>query len=352
MQLKITIIFSYFCIIFYVPHAASQNLAFSSNARTFETQSSALLAKSLAHACLSIFTSDGLPCSPTLSYLNKKPELRVQGLISNGHSTIKNVTQLLDNNITESLLNDIFTTNNVIQLETNAELSFLSPSFNAKYTPFNLKSLAVIRNESNPDVEMYAVQESGFTAQGSHLFNKNLSLGAQIRLLDRKFIRQRFRLVELGTEEGKNILKPKKQKVTYIEPAATYTFNTKWQPRATIMIANLGFYSEKYDELETPVDVQVGLRVSPPIKWGQLEMALEYRSMNYNENPLEKLHLGVLYSLGAMNLAGGIDSFGISGGIYYSLEKINAGILYSTTRLINNDDYYTQTVYVQLGWQI
>lgn len=50
---------------------------------------------------------------------------------------------------------------------------------------------------------------------------------------------------------------------------------------------------------------------------------------------------------------GGIDSNGISGGVFYGLDKINAGIVYSTTQLVNEgESFYTQTVYAQLGWQL
>jgi hypothetical protein len=54
-----------------------------------------------------------------------------------------------------------------------------------------------------------------------------------------------------------------------------------------------------------------------------------------------------------MYLTGGIDTNGISGGVFYSLDKINAGIVYSTTQGAGQEEsFYTQTVYVQLGWQL
>ena len=54
-----------------------------------------------------------------------------------------------------------------------------------------------------------------------------------------------------------------------------------------------------------------------------------------------------------MNLSAGIDTYGISAGIFYSLEQINAGVMFSSTKITNEDEeFFTQTVYVQLGWQI
>lgn len=332
--------------------AHAQQLAFSSNARTFETQQTSLLAKSLAHSCLTIYTPDGLPCAPSLGYKNNAPGIMIVGMLSNGISTLNNVQKLLKNQINDQLINDLFTGNNIIQIEENTELNFVSKYFNARYTPLAVKSFAVIRNEANPDVELYAVQQRGFAFQGNYPLSENFIAGLQTRFVDRKFIRQRFKLVQLGTAEGKNLLKPKEQKVTYIEPSLTWVSQSTWKPRATLMVSNLGIYSEEYIELETPIDVQVGVGISPTVKWGEFELSLEYRSMTYRESDIEKLRLGAMYKLGAMYLAGGLDTNGISGGIYYSLEELSAGIMYSTTKIANNDDYFSQTVYVQLGWQI
>jgi hypothetical protein len=63
--------------------------------------------------------------------------------------------------------------------------------------------------------------------------------------------------------------------------------------------------------------------------------------------------MGLLFSYGAMNLGFGLDNRGSSFGVFYVLEKINAGILYSTSQVPwNQTDYYAQTVYLQAGWQL
>ena len=120
-----------------------------------------------------------------------------------------------------------------------------------------------------------------------------------------------------------------------------------------MMVVNSGFVSEKFDEAREPAEAQFGIAISPPVGWGSIDLNLDYRSMTYEESDLKKLRLGALYHFGSMELMAGIDSNGLSGGVYSEINKFNAGILFSTTQFVNEgESFYTQTVYVQLGWQI
>lgn len=119
-----------------------------------------------------------------------------------------------------------------------------------------------------------------------------------------------------------------------------------------MQVANLGYIENPSDEFQHPTEPEVGLGVSPELPFGKLDLMLDYKSLSYDENE-EKIHAGILFGFGAMSLGAGVDNYGGSTGIFYSLEQINAGILYSTTQLPwRKDDYYAQTVYVQVGWQL
>jgi hypothetical protein len=333
--------------------ARAFDLAFSRNARTFETQHSSLVTKGLAHSCLTITDiPDGLPCNPAMTPLLKKPVLNVELLLSNGYSALNNVRKLLDGKITQELVDNMFAEGKILQIEANGDINFKSRFLNAAYTPMTIKGFSVFRNEANPDVELSVLEEKGFTFQSGIEVFDDFYAGLQLRALKRKFIRQRFQVVDLGTPEGQEMLKPKEQSATYIEPGLTYFLAETWRPRISVMVANLGFLSDEYEELPTPVETQFGIGISPPVGWGDLEISLEYRSMSYEEEPMNRFRAGALYHFGSMYLNGGVDANGLSGGVYYGLEKFNAGIMYSTTRFVSEEEFYTQTVYVQLGWQI
>jgi hypothetical protein len=334
--------------------AESQSLAFSRNARTFETVNSSLIQKSVAHACLSMLVSpDGLPCNPAHTPMLKKPRLGLDLLLSNGYSNLNNIRELIKGDVSEEFANSLFSDKRVLQIEANSQLNFLSPNFNARYNPISVTGFSVLRNEANPEVEISVLEENGFVFQSGYEIYKNLFVGAQVRFASRKFIKNQFRLVDLGTPEGKDLLKAKKQTATYFEPGVTWILPSRWKPRMSFLMANVGFESERFDELDVKPDPQFGLGISPPMMWGNMEFTLDYKSLTYREEAMERFRLGGLYQFGAMNLSGGIDVNGISGGIFYSIEQISAGVMYSSTRVTNEDEeFFTQTVYVQLGWKI
>jgi hypothetical protein len=334
--------------------AQTSGLAFSRNARTFELQHSTLVMKGLANACLTMtIVPDGLPCNPAMTPLNTKPSLGAEFQLSNGYSSLQNVRKILDGKVDQELVDTLFSQGKIIQVEANADIGFHSKFLSGQYTPLSVKGFSVVRNEANPDIDFYAIEETGFSFQSGYEIYNDLFAGVQIRTMNRKFIKQRFKLVVLGTQAGQDLLKPKEQSVAYLEPGFTYFLGKTWKPRVSLFVVNLGYVSKNYDELPEPPEAQLGFGISPPMAWGDLDLSFEYRSMSYEEEDLKKLRFGAMYHFGSMYLTGGIDNNGISGGVFYGLDKVNAGIVYSTTQMINQgESFYTQTAYVQLGWQL
>lgn len=341
-------------LVLVIPLSSIAELSFSRNARTFELQHLNLVTKGLAGACLTMDSlQDGMLCNPSMTSLYKKPSLGAQLQLSNGYASYGKVKQITEGQLTEELIDQLFTDGQVVQIETLVDLNFRSPYLFAQYTPFSLKGLTAVRNEANPEAEISAFEETGLTLQSGYEFFEGFHLGIQTRILERKFVKQRFKLLVLGTDEGKNILKPKQQSVQYFDPAATWIISNNWKPKLSLMVMNLGFSSEQYDEFPEPVEPQLAVGLSPPVGWGDLDLELAYRSMTYEESDLNKLRFGALYRFGSMNLTSGIDNNGASAGVYYTIDKFNSGILYSTTKTSSEEqDFYSQTVYVQLGWQI
>ena len=335
--------------------AAFAQLAFSRNSRTFETINSSLFVKGLAYACLSqIDIPDSLPCNPAVTPLNKKAGLNAELLLSNGYSNLQSVRTLLSGEYNQELIYTFFAKNKVIQIEASVNINFLSQFLNAQYNPMSVKAFSVVRNEANPDIDFYSVEENGFNFQSGFEAVDDLYIGLQARFLDRSFIKNRFKLTTLGTQAGRDSLAPKNQNVIFLEPGLLWRLDSHWTPRFSLMVVNSGFFSTDDTTLKDPVEIQAGVSISPSLRWGSIDINLDYKSLSYDEDQWwKKLRLGSSYKFGSMYLTTGLDANGISSGIFYGLDKFNAGVLYSTTRYIkDNDNYYTQTVYVQLGWQI
>lgn len=343
----------FFALVASVVNAQTPSLAFSRNARTFETQHASLLVKSLAFACLGLQeVADSLPCNPAMTSKATKGSLKAAGLISNGYSNLAKTRRLLSGNIDQPLIDDLFSDQRVLQVESSANVMFTSQYINSRYTPVSYKFFSVIRNDANPDVELFAVEEEDLAIQTGFSYG-DFDFGIELKKTDWKFIRQRFKLLSLGTQQGRDAIKPKKQTGYFIQPAINYNIPLSWSPRIAIQVVNVGTVDEKYEEFKHPTEMQFGFGITPPVPYGKLDILLDYKSLNYEEKAADKIHLGALYKYGAMNLGFGLDSNGGSIGVFYGLEQINAGILFSTTQLPwREDDYFAQTVYVQVGWQL
>jgi hypothetical protein len=332
----------------------SSELAFSRNARTNEAIQSSLMTKGLGHACLTILgLKDSLPCQPGYTAQTKKPHLQIQGLISNGYPVLDKMKKLLSGEVSQELVDALFAKDRILQIEGNTELDFFSKYLNAKYTPASIKYFSVTRNEANPDVEVFAVEEKNFVLQSGYQMTPELSVGAQIRSIDRTFVRKRLKLLDLATQAGKDLLKPQKISSIFFEPSIAYISDTIWKWRLSGLISNLGYSSASFNDFPLPISPEFGFGFSPPLIYGNLEVGIDYKSLSFEEPPIEKIHLGMLYNLGAMYLVSGFDFEGISGGVFYGLEQLNAGIVFTTTQVPwKSSDFYAQTVYLQVGWQI
>lgn len=140
----------------------------------------------------------------------------------------------------------------------------------------------------------------------------------------------------------------------FLQPAIQYEIPVVFQPRVALKLVNFGSIDDRNSEFRHPTELQAGFGITPTLPIGRLDILIDYKSLNYEESSFEeKLHIGALFRYGAMNLATGLDQNGASFGVFYGLEQINSGILFSTTQLPwKKEDYYAQTVYVQVGWQL
>lgn len=297
--------------------------------------------------------ADSLPCNPSLLPNYTKPHLGIQALISNGYATIDKMRKLLDGNVSQDTVDALFTKDHVLQVEGNGELNFISRYFAARYTPITVRYFSVIRNEANPEVELSAVEEKNVILQGAYPLKDYLNIGLQAKSFSRRYIKERFQLVDLATDAGKNDLKPRSQQGMLFTPAATLFLPGEWKPRVGVIVANLGWINGDKTRLGESTEVQGGGGITIPLGWTELELDLDYRSLSYDESWNQKFHAGALLRFGTMSLTAGADYHGFSGGIYYGLEQLNAGILFSTTQAPwNSNDFYANTVYLQVGWQL
>jgi hypothetical protein len=116
------------------------------------------------------------------------------------------------------------------------------------------------------------------------------------------------------------------------------------------MAQNTGIVDQKYPILNYNPHVGVGLGVIPPLKWGVLDIDLDYKDSLGTGILTDDLYIGASYRIGAIQAIMGANSEAFSGGLVFTMSGVQVGIVYSTTQFPGtSSDYFDQTVYTQFG---
>lgn len=323
---------------------------------SFNQVDTSLGIKGVGYACLSMtMLQDNLPCQPAFLTYTKEPSFTAQITAGNGYTALKTGDQLLNQHVSKEFLKSLFNENQVIEMEAVGDLFFKTKYFGAKFIPYKLNYFSVIRNSAYPTIALHAMQEKTFVFQGAHTIWNDVHLGAQARLVDRKFIHKEFTLFQVLAEDGAATLTPQEQKAVFIEPGVAYVMPIAWKPRASLLWTNLGYVDKTYEVLDTSPQPQFGVGVSPPLKYGTLEVGIDYKKVGPASDTVDQqLFYGAAYTLGATQFTGGFNSQNINGGVSFNLSSVNVGIIYTSTKTFSygDDQNYAQSVYTQFSFQM
>lgn len=334
---------------------------FNMSARTQPGSFSSLVEKSLAYACLGMSSlPDSLPCNPAWLFENKKSALSGHFLVSNGYGNLEKTRKILSGTANDEIVSLLSSDEKILQSEGDGSIFFRSKYLAGSYTPYNISILSVVRDETNPKVDFVGISQSQWVLQSAYELKKNFSIGIQLRGVERSYVANSFYLLEAATEDGKKKLAANKTTNTYAEPGLVYLIPEYWGLNFSIMKKNLQLSSSSDLPANTPASridpesTAMGVGLNPPMRWGQLSLSVDYRQLtDLTQRDVSFMHYGSLYKYGTMSLSAGADDYGFSGGIFFSIEKLNSGILFTTTKVpwIERSSY-SQTVYTQFGMEI
>lgn len=350
----IVLLFSLFFIA-KVSYAQINTLGFPENARTSILQGSSLYSKGLAGACLSIIEApDDIPCAASNLVFDENSVFSGQLALSNGYSSLSLIRETLGNNLSAEFI-DLVLDQKVFQIDTAIQVYFKSKYFSGKYVPMSVRAFIGLRNDVNPNIDIFAVEEKGFYFQlSSTVINKRLSVGIQIRALDRTLVKSTFKASDFGVEQDSDLVSSEEYKVFYLDPSLTYKIPKFYNLVLTGALVNLGSSKLKNrTDVKEPIAFRVGGSMEKSLlKYGTLRGSLEYGRQDYTENFINSLRLGFIYTYGGMKIIGGLNTYGMSTGVHFGISNIQAGIVYSSSRFPDlSNDSFVQTVYVQIGWR-
>lgn len=324
------------------------------NPRTFHLNNSSLSIKARAFSCLAVTElPDDIPCQPALVRLEKKPRFAANGYISNGYQSLSKARRILSGDLDAELMNSLFAEDQILEVETSASMYFTSSYLAGKYVPYGLQFYSTQRNQANPELEVFAAESKQFVFQTGLNLTRSILLGLQVRSQQNKIVDRAFRLVDLGTDSGKELLKPKESSHFYVEPGAAWVSDA-W--KFSVLGAGLAVGGSEEDpvrSLNRP-ELQLGASYEARISSSIVDWSLDIRGLDETvEKDEHKIHGGVRLRYGALSLLGGLDAYGLSGGMLFSIEKVYSGIVYSTSQVPwRVSDEFVQTVYIELGWQL
>lgn len=340
-------------IVFFLLLAATLQVS-ARTARTSETTHSTLIMKGLGHACLTLpVLPDGLPCNPAMTAARADKKFRIQGLISDGYQQVKNLERIVDGEVSQETVDNFFTEEKHAQLEASWDLMYLSPDYNIQFTPRALRGFSDVRNEANPDINVYVTDERSLRLQSAFQYDQDLHIGIQIRAVHRKSIKENFRLFQLATESGQNLLDPYEQGILFLEPGAAWLMEGAWKPKLSMMVRDWGYSSTRSHSVPIKPNFSAGFGLTPPSDEGEMNLGVEYGTGGEGLSSFEGLRLSALYRVNELYYSAGIDPEGSSVGAHYEGHHVNGGLVFATTRTLNsNRDLNHQTLYFQLGLQL
>lgn len=320
------------------------------NPRTFPLNNSSLSIKAMAFSCLALpQIPDDLPCQPALLQKEKDPRFAINLPISNGYASTVKARRLLANDLDAEFMDSLFKEDKILEVEGNPSLMFSSRYIAAKYL-YGLQYYSTQRNQANPEIQMQVAESKQFILQSSYAVWSNVYIGGQFRNQQDKMIQKSFRLVDLGTDNGKDLLKPVDYGRLFFEPGIAATVK---DTTLSVFGANIQIAGDRERPINDGAEAQFGISQEISILSGTMNIALDYKSLSYSERDDQKVHFGTRYKYGALNLLAGVDSWGLSGGMLFSIEKLYAGILYSTSQIPwRSSSDYANTTYIELGWQL
>jgi hypothetical protein len=339
-------------IMFTTAFEAAGQVLTSEMPKAFYQYQNSLSTKTTANACSTMVTvSDSLMCNPSLIGLFDKDRFAAQVYVGNDYASINNVNKILNQTITKEALREMFTTNAIIETEASGEMSFQTKYFGARFVPYRVTFFSALRNAAYPTLALHAMQERSFSFQGGSKLFDNLHGGVELRIADRKFVHREVTLYEISAEDGADLLKPQEQKAIYVEPGLTYFFQIPWKPRVSILGRNLGTVDKQHEALRFSPQLEGGVGIAPPIRYGTLEVGVDVR--RDLEDDIISAQVGTSYVLGAMQLLAGIGNQFLSGGVIFGYGSTRVGIAYSSTRIPGVDENsYVQKVTTQFSFQL
>ncbi|MGK5090330.1 hypothetical protein WDW86_22515 [Bdellovibrionota bacterium FG-2] len=156
------------------------------------------------------------------------------------------------------------------------------------------------------------------------------SAGTKLRLIERNYVHAAFSLFEAVTEDPRTLLPSKNQRAIFVDPY--FGWHSESMPWVGLSITNVGVATPRDTLYPEKKDLGIGVGVRPPLAFGILRVGIDAVNLFTAEDFLSRFRLGASYKFGIMELIAGANSNSGTGGLQYSLQVFQVGIVYEFMR--------------------
>lgn len=319
--------------------------------------SSSFTTHAIGNTCYAFdIEADVLPCNPAyMAKERKKKSFKVNGFFGNNISYGQQVVDLLKGDADQASIQKLFGQKESSELEANVEAGFLMETFALSYSPARLNYYTQFRNQSLPEMTVFASKEDATKMQIASYIENDFYLGLQLRYVHRQFIASNFFLTDALAENGKDLFQAKEQNLLYVEPSILYSLeDVKYKPEFSFSMVNFGFYDKKYDEYPSSPQFHLSGSAKTPVGYGNFGLGGDIFWDQSVTSALEPFTLGAYYQFGVLKILANVAENSNGLGFQVIYENFNLGLTYSYRQFKDElgDSYSYRRVYMQLGIEI
>lgn len=318
--------------------------------------SSSFATHALGFTCFSFDVgADVLPCNPAYIAKERKKQFKATGFFGNNVSYGQQVVDLLKGQADQGTVQKLFGQKESSELEANAEAGFLMETFAISYSPARINYYTLFRNQSLPQMTVFASKEESAKMQLASYIENNFYLGLQMRYVHRQFIANEFFLTDALAENGKDMFQSQEQNFLYFEPSILFSpEDVSYKPEISMSLVNMGFYDKKYEEYPSSPQFHLSGTVQPEVPVGHFGVGADLFWDQSVKGALEPITLGAFYRFGVLKLLGNLAENSNGFGFQVIYENFNLGLTYSYRQIKDEigDTYSYRRVYMQLGLEI
>ncbi|MBS1962871.1 MAG: hypothetical protein JST04_11685 [Bdellovibrionales bacterium] len=305
--------------------------------RTLELTASS---RALGEICLSRDQMpDGTVCNP--AYL---PDVRDSTLVArlylgNGYSALTTANDFINKPLSKETMQALFSGDNVVAVEGNVGLNFTTGGLSAEFAPYRVQYVSELHNPNFPVIDLHAAIERSFVIAGGipgGILDPNLRefrFGTKARILERKFVHGEFSFAQAGTDDPRDYLPSKKQTAFLLDPSIAWVGEKRpWKPRVSLGTKNVGFSSPSYDEYPNDVDLEAGVGVEPPVRFGRVRIGLDLVDLFRAPTFEDRLRLGASYQVGLLETMIGANASVFTFGLMFGLNFLQTAVVYEFFR--------------------